>query len=38
MRLTLLEVIAQMKATENPVTRWALRVIIVDRLIRGEFE
>jgi len=38
MRLTLLELIEQLKATTNPVTQWSLRVIIVDRLVRRDFD
>lgn len=38
MRLTLLELIEQMKVSDNAVTCWSLRVIITDRLIRKEFD
>jgi len=38
MRLTLAELFAQLKATDNPVTAFSLRQIINDRLDRQDFD
>jgi len=37
MRLSLLDLIEAIKNTDNPVTRWSLKVCIIDRLERQDY-